>query len=176
MRRIVYGGATSLDMYLARRDDAVDWLRWSDELADVMTESWSRFDTVLMGRRTYEVAARSGQAAGYPGVANYVFSRTLLRAPHEGVELVRSDPAPFVAGLKEQPGRDICLMGGGDLAKSFFEADLIDEVGFNVHPLLLGTGVPAFHALSRQVDLDLTSCRQFSNGCVLLSYTVRHAS
>ena len=64
-------------------------------------------------------------------------------------------------------------LGGGDLARSLFEAGLIDEVGFNVHPVLLGSGVPAFHPMTRQTDLELKECRPFKNGCVLLTYRVK---
>lgn len=174
MRQVVFGGASSLDNYLARPDHAVDWLKWNDEVAAFMAEFWPRFDAVLMGRTTYEVAARMGQAEGYPGVANYVFSRTLTEAPAAGVTLVRDDAATFVRRLKAQPGKDVCLMGGGDFARTLLEADLVDEVGFNVHPVLLGDGIPAFHRMSRQIDLELLTCRQFSTGCVLLTYRVRH--
>jgi dihydrofolate reductase len=176
MRQVIFGGASSLDNYLARPDHSVDWLRWNDELAEVMSEFWPRVDTVIMGRKTYEVAARSGQNHGYPGVANYVFSRTMTTAPSPGITLVRDNAVEFVRQLKAQSGRDICLMGGGDFARTLLEADLVDEVGFNVHPVLLGDGIPAFHRMSCQIDLELTSCRQFTTGCVLLTYRVRHAA
>jgi dihydrofolate reductase len=175
MRQIIFGGASSLDNFLARTNHAVDWLLWSDEVAEYMAAFWPRVDAVLMGRKTYEVAAAAGQGAGYPGVANYVFSRTLTAAP-AGVTLVRDDAAGFVRQLKREPGKDICLMGGGDFARTLFEADLIDEVGFNVHPVLLGDGLPAFHRMSRQIDLELTECRTFRTGCVLLTYRVRRAA
>jgi dihydrofolate reductase len=70
--------------------------------------------------------------------------------------------------------RDICLMGGGELARSFFEAGLIDEVGFNIQPVLLGSGIPLFHEMTRQIDLKLLECRPFKNGCVLVKYRVEH--
>jgi dihydrofolate reductase len=76
--------------------------------------------------------------------------------------------------LKEQDGKDICLMGGGELARSLFEAGLIDEIGFNVHPVLLGSGIPLFHPMSRQIDLELLECKPFPNGCVLVRYRVKH--
>src|SRR5262245_14568088 len=139
MRKVTFGGANSLDNFFARPDHSVDWLLWSDEVAAVTAGFWKTIDTVLMGRKTYEVAARSGQAGGYPGVKNYVFSRTLPEEPR-GVTVVREDAAGFVCRLKEQDGKGICLMGGGELARSLFEADLIDEVGFNIHPVLLGAG------------------------------------
>ena len=66
-------------------------------------------------------------------------------------------------------------MGGGDLAKSLFEADLIDEIGFNVHPVLLGSGIPLFHEMPKQINLKLLKCQQLKNGCVVLTYKVKHA-
>jgi dihydrofolate reductase len=173
VRKVTFGGANSLDNYLARPDHAVDWLLWGDEAAAVMADFWKTIDTVLMGRKTYEVAARMGQGGGYPGVTNYVFSRSLPEGPR-GVTVVRGDAAEFVRGLKEQEGKDICLMGGGELARSLFEAGLIDEIGFNIHPVLLGSGVPLFHPMSRQIDLELLSCKQFKNGCVCVTYRVKH--
>jgi dihydrofolate reductase len=172
MRTVTYGGAVSLDGYLARPDHAVDWLLWCDEAAAVTTDYWATVDTVLMGRKTYEAAVRKGMAGGYPGVATHVFSRTLVGDP-AGVTVVRDDAAGFVRGLKEQDGKGICLMGGGELAGLLFAAGLIDEVGLNVHPVLLGSGVPAFPPSFRQTDLELKECQPFRNGCVYVTYRVR---
>jgi len=173
LRKVTFGGANSLDNYLARPDHAMDWLLWGDEVAAVIKDYWKTIDTVLMGRKTYEVAVRSGQEAGYPGVKTFVFSRTLEKEPGGDVVLVRTDAAEFVRDLKEQEGKDICLMGGGELARSFFEADLIDEIGFNIHPMLLGAGIPLFHPMSRQIDLELQECRPLKNGCVYVTYKVK---
>ena len=175
MRRVTFGGANSVDNYIARPDHAVDWLLWGDEVAEVTANFWKSIDTVLMGRKTYAVAVEKGQGEGYPGVQTYVFSRTLTETP-DGVTLVREDAAEFVHGLKEQSGKDICVMGGGELARSLFEAGLIDEVGFNIHPVLLGTGIPLFHPMSRQIDLELLECRTFKNGCVYVTYRVKRES
>ena len=65
-------------------------------------------------------------------------------------------------------------MGGGLLAKSLFEADLIDEIGFNIHPVLLGSGIPLFHEMNHQIDLELIECKPFKNGCLMVSYRVKH--
>lgn len=174
MRKVIYGGAASFDNYLARKNDAVDWLRWNDEVAEILAGYWKTFDTIVMGRRTYEVAKKMGPGGGtYPGMKNYVFSRTLKKVG-KGVELVSEDAGKFIRKLKEQDGQDICIMGGGVLAKSLFKADVIDEVGFNIHPVLLGSGIPAFHPIDRQIDLELKECRTLKNGCVLLTYTVKH--
>ena len=88
--------------------------------------------------------------------------------------IVSTDAVDFVRDLKRQDGKDICLMGGGELARPLFEAELIDEIGFNIHPVLLGSGIPLFHPMNRQINLELRECRPFKNGCVLVSYRVKH--
>jgi len=178
MRKVTFGGANSLDNYFARKDDSVDWLMWGKEAASVMTDFWKTIDTVVMGRRTYEVALSMGTGGGaYPGVKNYVFSRTMKQGPKKkvkNVEIISEDAAEFVRKLKGQEGKDICVMGGGLLAKSLFEADLIDEIGFNIHPVLLGSGIPVFHEMNHQIDLELIDFKAFKNGTLLVSYRVKH--
>jgi dihydrofolate reductase len=168
-----YRSANSLDNYLARPDHAVDWLQWGDEAAAVMASFWKTIDTVLMGRKTFKVAARLRQAVGYPGMNNYVFSRTVQKRDGP-VTFVSKDAAEFVRDLKQRNGKGIWLMGGGELARSLFEAGLIDEIGFNIHPVLFGSGVPLFHPMSRQIDLELQVCRAFKNGCVYVAYQMKH--
>lgn len=178
MRKVTFGGANSLDNYIARKDDAVDWLMWGKEAAAVMKDYWKQIDTIVMGRKTYEVAIRMGVGGGaYPGMNNYVCSRTLKPSGKKKVknlEFVSEDAAEFVRKLKSQEGKDICIMGGGLLAKSLFEADLIDEIGFNIHPVLLGSGIPLFHEMNRQIDLELIDCKAFKNGTLMVSYRVKH--
>jgi len=174
MRKVTFGGANSLDNFIARKDDAVDWLLWTKEVAEVTQSFWETIDTVVMGRRTYEVAARSGTGA-YPGVKNYVVSRTIKKSSDESLSFISEDAAAFVRRLKNEEGKGICVMGGGLLAKSLFEADLIDEVGLNIHPVLLGSGIPLFYEMPRQIDLELIKCQELSNGCVILTYRVKRA-
>jgi dihydrofolate reductase len=178
MRKVTFGGANSLDNYIARKDDAVDWLMWGKEAASFMRDFWKTIDTVVMGRKTYEVALRMGSGGGaYPGVKNYVFSRTMkpgAKKKVKNLEFISEDAAEFVRKLKGQDGKDICVMGGGLLAKSLFEADLIDEIGFNIHPVLLGSGIPLFYEMNRQIDLELIDCKAFQNGTLLVSYRVKH--
>lgn len=170
MRKVTFGGANSLDNFLARKDDAVDWLRWGPEAGEIMKDYWSNIDTVVMGRRTYEIANKGG--GGFSGIKCYVFSKTLEPKEEGDLTILNSDPVEKVRELKAQPGKEICVMGGGLLAKPLFEAGLIDEIGFNVHPVLLGRGIPLFHEMSRQIDLELLECRPFKNGCVYLLYKV----
>ena len=176
MRKVTFGGANSLDNFIARVDDAVDWLMWSDEAGEIMKNYWSTIDTILMGRKTYEVALRSteGKRNLYSGIRTFVFSKTLKPGTSKGIEIVTTDAAEFVSDLKKEKGKDICVMGGGDFARTLFEADLIDEIGFNIHPVLLGAGIPLFHSMKKQIDLELIECRPFKNGCVYVGYRVKH--
>jgi dihydrofolate reductase len=175
MRKVTFGGANSLDNDLARPDHAVDWLLWGEEAATVMADYWNTIDTIVMGRKTYEVALRNGQGAGgYPGMNTHVCSRTLPEGPREDVTVVGRDAAEFVRDLKGKDGKDICIMGGGELARSLFEAGLIDEIGFNIHPVLLGSGIPLFHPMNPQIELEQVDCRAFKNGCVFITYRVKH--
>lgn len=176
MRKVTFGVANSLDNYIARLDGSVDWLMWGKEAAAFMTKFWKTIDTILMGRKTYEVALEhsKGKSNPYPGMKSYVFSRTLKKSEDPAVEIVSTDAASFVRELKGAEGKDICLMGGGEFAKSLFEAKLIDEIGFNIHPVLLGSGIPLFHEMKSQIDLELLDCQRFENGCVLVTYKVKH--
>lgn len=176
MRKVTFGGANSLDNFFARKDDAVDWLMWSDEAAAVMMDYWKTIDAVVVGRKTYEAGLRmtKGKGNSYPGIDSYVFSRTLRQSDHPDVKIVTEDAADFVRKLKRRKGKDICVMGGGLLAKSLLEAKLIDEIGFNIHPVLLGAGIPLFHEMKRQINLELLDCKRFKNGCVYVLYRVKH--
>ncbi len=174
MRKVIFGGANSLDNYFAREDNSVDWLTWSDDVTEIMNETWPRIDCMVMGRKTYEVSIAMG-APSSDGIVTYVFSRTLPPGKGEiGAEIVADDPGEFVRQLKNQDGKGILVMGGGDLARTLFEADVIDELGLNIQPVLLGSGIPLFHGMSRQIDLELLECRQLKGDCVYVSYEVKH--
>jgi dihydrofolate reductase len=122
------------------------------------------------------VAAASGQGGGdggASGITTYLFSRTLRNHPPAGVQVVSDDAGEFVRALKKKKGKDICVMGGGELAQSLFEAGVIDEVGLNIHPVLLGSGVPLFRNPGRRIKLTLKESRVLNGGCVLATYRVR---
>jgi len=167
MRKVTYGAGVSLDGYITGPDEAIDWLLWSDDAQAISSESWKGVDTMLMGRKTYEFAARSG--GGVSKIKTYIFSRTMAEAP-AGAELVREDAAGFVAALKATPGGDIIVMGGGELGSALIEGGMVDEIGLNVHPLLLGGGIPFFRPIARRVPLTLVEARPIARECVLLRY------
>ena len=182
MRTVTYGGAVSLDGFLAGVDGAIDWLHFSKDVQEIMTDFFKDVDAILMGRKTWEVSV--AQAAGAtrkprasksreprePAMRTYVFSRTLGPIDQPGVELVSHDAIGFVRELKERPGGHICLMGGGELAQCLIGAGLVDEVGLNIHPVLLGAGVPVFRDPGRRVTLTLTETRPLDGGCILAKY------
>ena len=186
-RTVTYGGAVSLDGFLADADGALDWLIFSPDVQAVMADYWKNVDAILMGRKTYEFAAAQARPARKakpstrkaaspgstkaPAMRTYVCSRTMTSIDDPAAELVR-DAVPFVRDLKQRPGGRICLMGGGELAQSLLAAGLVDEVGLNIHPILLGSGVPVFRDAGRRIGLTLTECRQIAGGCVLANFKV----
>ncbi len=180
MRKVIFSVTNSLDNYIARKDGSFDWLLHSDESIEVMKEMWPRFDAIVMGRRTYDVATANMSEADrekmkdlHAGITTYVFSRTLSAPAAIDAVVVNSDPGEFVRDLKQQGGKDIMVMGGGELARSLFEAGVIDEMTFNIQPILLGSGIPLFHEMPRQIDLELIQSRPMKNGCVYVKYRVK---
>jgi len=176
MRIVTYGAACSLDGFIAPPDGSMDWLHFSRDVQEFMDAYWASVDTMLMGRKTWEAAMAMGGGGGGGGggmgaITTYVFSRTLTSVGH-GAELVRDDAGEFVRQLKEKPGKGICVMGGGELAQSLLAAGVIDEVGMNTHPILLGSGVPLFRDPGRRISLDLIESRVIDGGCVLSTYRV----
>ena len=171
MRKVTYGGACSADGFITGPDEAIDWLRMSKDVEAIIKQSWKGVDTMLMGRKTWEFGQKMGGGPATPGITSYVFSRTLESVP-DGVELIRDDAAGFVRELKGRPGGDIIVMGGGELGTALIEAGLVDEIGFSIHPVLLGGGTPAFQPMGRRVELELIEARAIAEGCVLVRWRV----
>jgi dihydrofolate reductase len=177
MRNVVYGAACSLDGFIAGPKGEIDWLHFSKDVQHYMAGFWPTVDTILMGRKTYEFASSAGGGGGgsMSGItATYVFSRTLPSVKGKGAHLVRDDAGEFVRHLKAEDGKGICVLGGGELASSLLDADVIDQVGMNMHPVLLGAGVPLFAGVKRRVPLVLQENRTLDGGCVLATYRVQH--
>jgi dihydrofolate reductase len=173
VREVSYGGAVSLDGFLAGPGEALDWLRWSGDSAAIAAQSFRGVDTMLMGRKTFEAGQRMGGGPKLKGVATYIFSRTLERLPAGAAgELVSEDVVQFVRRMRGEAGGKILVMGGGELGSALIEARLVDEIGFSVHPVLLGGGIPALRPMARRVALELAEARPMARGCVLVRYRV----
>ena len=180
MRKVTLGLANSLDNYIAREDGGSDWLHWTNEVAEISVKFMKTVDALVMGRKTYEVMLAAGEMS-YPGAANYVFTRSAKKAAalrkrvgkKTNVQIVSDDAAAFVGQLKSTKGKGIVVFGGGKLASSLFNADLIDEVVLNVHPVLLGSGIPLFPEIERQINLELFEVKRLKNSCIVLSYRIQ---
>ena len=167
MRRIKLYIATSLDGYIARPDGGIDWLATEGDYG--YARFYDSIDTVVMGRRTYETALSFGDYP-YPDKTGYVFSRARAGAIDENVTYLSEDVEQFARDLRHRPGRDIWLVGGGELARAFFEKNLIDELDLFVHPVLLGSGIPLFVFRTGDLKLRLLRCQSWDNGLVELHY------
>ena len=174
LRKCRFGVACTLDNFTARINHGIDWILSGEEAASAMADFWKSIDTVIVGRKTYELTLKSGKPwPSFPGVKNYVCSRTLRESPDNHVQIISEDAAGFVRKLKSERGKDIFVMGGGELAKSLLEANVIDEIRLSIHPILLGSGIPLFLPMNHQIDLELSESKIFKNGCVCVTYRVR---
>jgi dihydrofolate reductase len=166
MRRIRYSVAASLDGFIAGPKGEADWIVIDPEVDFEAINK--QFDTVLMGRRSYEIA---GGAWGY-GMKTIVVSRTLRQKDHPDVTIVGDNVKRALTALKQQPGKDIWLFGGGVLFRSLVEMGLVDAVEVGLIPVVLGEGIPLFPGPFRHVKLKLRSHKAYKSGAVGLDYDV----
>jgi dihydrofolate reductase len=174
MRKLSYHVASTVDGFIARQDHTVDgFLNEGEHVTDYLNALKSDYDTVLMGRRTYEFGLQFGVTDPYPWLKQYVISRTMERNPDPNVELISENALGFVRELKEGMGKDIYLCGGADLASKLFAEGFIDEIRLKVNPILYGSGIPLFSETIKQSDLELTHSKVYGNGVALLHYAVK---
>ena len=186
MRKVVYFVASTIDGFIAAPDGSFDFLGVEGDVVELMKERYPEtlptqargplgvtaanrvFDTVLMGRNTYEPALRAGITSPYAHLTQIVFSRSLATSPDPAVTIVPGDPAAFVDKIKQEPGRDIWLCGGGDLAGQLLP--LIDELIVKLNPVVAGSGIPL---VSRGFDprrFTLRETTPLPSGVVILRY------
>lgn len=170
MRKVILALGISLDGYIARPDGAFDFLFMPGDFARDFAAFHASIDTAIMGRKTYDVTMAMG--GGDPGakIKSYVFSRTLPPGERDGMTFVRGDPKALIARLRKQKGKDIWLMGGGELARAFLESDLVDEMHIGIVPVLIGQGLPLFPPGFPQRAFTLMENKTFSRGLVSLKY------
>jgi len=170
MRLLRYCVAVSLDGFIAGPNGECDWIV-HDPAIDFVA-MFARCDTLLMGRRTFEVARV--RAAQWPVLGHrwIVASRTLKPEDHPGVTILSSGVEDAVAALKAQPGKDIWLFGGGVLFRALLDAGLVDAVEVELMPVMLGSGTPLLPEGRRQ-SLHLEESNALPSGIVMLSYSAR---
>ena len=171
MRRLCYQVATSLDGYIAGPNGEFDWIVQDPEVD--FEEMFARFDTLLMGRKTFELAIAVGRETT-PGKKTVVVSKTLDPAKHPGVTVLGETGLPErVSRLKAEPGKDIWLFGGGSLFASLLDLGLVDSVELAIIPVLLGSGIPFLPERGERTKLRLTGSRIYeTTGIVRLEYAV----
>jgi dihydrofolate reductase len=174
MRRVRYSVATSLDGFIAGPQGESNWIVMDPDLD--FNAIFSSFDTIILGRKTYEATRQPGSGGGMPGMQTYVFSRTLRPEDCPGV-ILSDDPQGVISDLRSKEGKDIWLFGGGSLFHSLLELGLVDSVEVAVMPVMLGEGVPLLPPPARVAKLKLTSHRVYEKtGTVSLEYAVMGVS
>lgn len=171
MRRVRYSVAATLDGFIADPHGGYDWIIM-DEAID-FAAMFDEFDTFVMGRKTWEVSAPTEFGDMFGDKEVIVFSTTLKTPPRPGVKIVDASPAETVRQLKQQPGKDIWLFGGGSMFRTLADAGLVDTVEVAVMPVLLSQGVPLITAGARITGMRLDKCETLpKSGIVMLSYTI----
>ncbi|MBB5913463.1 dihydrofolate reductase [Nocardia transvalensis] len=189
MRKLVYYVGVSLDGYIAGPDAEVEFYPLADDMTAWANERFPEtlpthlrphfgmavdepnraWDTVIMGRGTYEPALELGVASPYDHMKQYVVSSTLAPVDHPNVEVVKGDPVELVRRLKQEDGKDIWLCGGGMLAGALI--DEIDELVLKSYPVIAGSGVSALSGNFRPALFRPTHREQFSNGAQITLFT-----
>ena len=170
-RQVRYGVAMSLDGYIAGPDGEADWIVMDPDID--FAAIFNRFDTLLIGRKTFTAMQAMGGGGGMtPGVQSVVISRTLRQADYRDVTIV-NEVEPFVRDLKSKAGKDIWLFGGGELFRSLLNAGLVDGIDVGVVPVFLGKGIPLLPTPASSTKLILRSHRIYEkSGIVGLEYDV----
>lgn len=174
-RKIIVEVATSADGFIARPDGDVSWLESPRLKGNYgMAAFVKTVDSILWGRKTYTKGIELGMKAGGfgPNIRNYVFSRRPQGQLLDGFEWVKKPIRTFTRGLRAQPGRNIWMMGGGEIIAAFLDEGEIDEFSIHLIPIYIGEGIPLMKPRHRSIPLELLSTKKFSDGVVHLHYRV----
>src|SRR5688572_22929812 len=170
MRKVKLYIATSLDGKIARKNGEIDWLPPLDGQDYGYETLLNSVDATLMGYKTYEVCLGFGEWH-YKDQTNYVFSRNPAREMIPEAQLVTEDPVKFVQELKQTEGKDIWLIGGGEIIALLHDAGLIDEYILAFIPVILGEGIEMFPGIKKQENLKLNYHIVYDNGVAMFYFT-----
>jgi dihydrofolate reductase len=173
MREIIYYVATSLDGYIAGPNEDISLFAYEGNGVQQYQKDLLDFDTVIMGRKTYEFGYKFGLQPGapaYPHMRHYIFSSSLvLENTDEKVKVVPLD-LDLIHQLKAEQGTPIYLCGGGEFAAWLLENDLIDVLKIKLNPIVLGGGIPLFGASKKAFTGELESSVQYEGGLIFNTY------
>ena len=177
MRKLVYYVATSLDGYIAGPNENIDLFSGEGPLVEKYQQDLQEFDTVVMGRKTYEFGYKFGLPPGqpaYPHMLHYIFSESMtLDNPHEQVKVVKRD-LNVAQQLKEEEGTDIYLCGGGVFAGWLLDNQCIDVLKIKLNPIILGGGTPLFGGSKTALLLHQSDVQEFAGGLSLRTYQIKY--
>jgi dihydrofolate reductase len=185
MRKVTMLEHVSLDGFMAGPNGEMDWIHVDEEMFDAGLRLTDAADTAIFGRATYQMMQSYWPtAADRPGASRHdvahgrwinaatklVFSRTLQASDWQNTTFVSGDVAATIEGMKQQPGKNLVLIGSAGLARQFIALGLVDEFWINVNPVVLGGGVPLFPGEGKRSDLTLLESVPFASGVIGLHY------
>lgn len=173
MRKIVYYIASSIDGFIASKRGSIEGFLMEGEHADAFLKALNNYDTVIMGKNTYEFGFQFGLQPGQPaykGLKHIIVSKSLKFENTKEVELISSNEIEYIQKLKEQSGKDIWLCGGGHLAGFLLKNGLIDDITLKVNPIILGDGIKLFEGFTQLLEWEYFDSHTYNNGVVLQSY------
>lgn len=170
-RRVRYCVAMSLDGYIAGPNGEADWIVMDPEMD--FGDLWAQFDTLLMGRRTFEAAVARLGVSTMQTMKVVVASRTLRPEDHPEVTIVPELTKSEMEKLRQQGHKDIWMMGGGELFRVLLEMKEVDSVEVSTVPVLLGVGVPLLPRVDQRTALKLTKHKVYRSGVVSLDYEIQ---
>ena len=177
MKKIIYYVATSIDGYICGPNEDISGFIQSGDGVEKYLQDLLDFDTVIMGRKTYEFGYKFGLEAGqpaYPHMKQFIFSTSLkLENPDEKVNVCELD-LDIIKRLKEGEGTDIYLCGGGEFAGWLLDNESIDVLKVKLNPFILGGGVKLFEGIKKPVQLELVEQQPFENGLEIITYNIKY--
>lgn len=179
MRKIILSMMVSVDGFIESQRKDLEWHHWNDEMDRYMGDFFESVDTIILGRKTYELMADYWPviAKEDPVITDkmnhlpkLVFSKTLTSSSWNNCRFVNEIDVDEIQMMKEQDGKDMVIFGGAQIASAFTNKGLIDEFRIIVNPVILGGGTPLFKDIDQQLELFLMHTKTFSCGNVLLHY------
>ena len=176
MRKLLLHIAISLDGKIARVNGDVDWLDAIPHKEGVdygFYEMYNSIDTTIQGNKTYQKVLSWDIPFPYKGKKNYVFTTNTELQDNEDVRFIAKDHIEFVKNLKQEEGKDIWLIGGGQINAMLLKVNLIDELQIFIKPIVIPDGIPLFGELLLDQQFELSSSKSYESGVVGLVYTPR---
>ena len=150
----------------------MDWLFLDQDYG--MKEFFASVDVAVMGRKTYaKTQELSPQGVNFPGMKTYVFSHLLPKGMQDNVEIVSDSPENWLKAIRTTPGKDIWLVGGGEMVREFLQKKLVSEIGISIHPRLLGDGIPLYAQPYPETELELIHSKAFPSGLLQVFYRLK---